>query len=201
MKYTVTFDYLSQHWKNLCSKIKSTPCKHCKKQGYINAHGKLLGIAISLPLPATRGLRFFCSNRYSNKGCGRTFSILFASMLPKQSLRTRHLEAFFNNLLKHNNVHAAWHHSSIPFSITSAYRWFARFKANLHLIRAQLKVDAKPYLNDTSPPEILTIKLLKNSCPSATSSDHYLENFHYDQHTPTIGTFHTQQAIIPSNTI
>ena len=130
MRFTTPLIFKSSEWILISESVKSEPCRHCNRRGYLNNHGALRGIHITKPKQQTRGVRIYCSNRYSNRGCGRTFSILFNSMLPSLSIRAKQLTDFFKKLLTSKNVHAAWYSSAITFSLRSAYRWVKRLQLN-----------------------------------------------------------------------
>ena len=135
MRFTSPLIFPSSKWLLTSEIVKAKPCRHCKQSGQLKSHGALRGIHLSKPKPALRGIRIYCSNRYSNMGCGRTFSVLFSSMLPSLTVRAKHLSLFFKKLLTANSIHAAWHSSRIPFSLRSAYRWIEKLKLNQAMLR------------------------------------------------------------------
>ena len=63
----------------------------------------------------SRGLRLLCSDRYSNSGCGRTFSAHWDELIPGASLAAA------------PSRHAAWAATTLTISLTGAYRWFSRW--------------------------------------------------------------------------
>ena len=98
--------------------------------------------------PACRGRSAsFCSNRYSNGGCGRTFPAYWEGVLPGCQLRTHALLTFITALVAlEGNVCAARRQTgdscggrmSFPLSISSAYRWKSRWRANTAGLRSAL---------------------------------------------------------------
>ena len=135
---------MTSAWLLTQENIKAGPCRHCSVTGHVKNHGKLQGVGIDQPRNTTRGLRFFCSNRYSNKGCGRTFSVLFNTFIANHSLNTRHLLKLINQLLVTPNPHAAWQTSGIPFSLCSVYRWVKKLSLSQPTIRHLLHRHSSP---------------------------------------------------------
>lgn len=165
MQFTTPLTFPSSKWLLISETIKATPCRHCNKSNYLKSHGPLRGIHLSKPEKKLRGIRFYCSNRYSNKGCGRTFSVLFSSMLPKLTVRAKQLKTFFKRLLTERSIHAAWHGSKIPFSLRSAYRWVEKLKLNQATIRSKIYSSLPCRSNCSSPPHCETISYLNTAWP------------------------------------
>ena len=82
MRFTNSLLPKTSKWIFFCEGIKSEQCPHCGKLYTLKSHGSLYGIDPVKPEVARRVLRFYCSNRYSNKGCGKTFSINFETIIP-----------------------------------------------------------------------------------------------------------------------
>ena len=92
-------------------------------------------------------LAFFCSNRNSNKGCGRSFSILFCEFIANCSVTSFELYSFVNKLTEHQSVTDAWREADrngFPLSLASAHRWFHRFKLHIHQFRSKLFQQTHP---------------------------------------------------------
>jgi len=162
MRFTPFLELLSSKWLLFGEQVKSEPCPHCRKKGQLKNHGPLRGCSLTKATQSVRGLRFFCSDRYSNDGCGRTFTVFINNYIPYLTVRATQLSSFFRDLLSARNVHRAWSRSSLPFSIRSAYRWANRLKENQSDLRA-LAYLAKP---DTSV----------ESLPTLTATIHYLSH-------------------------
>lgn len=174
MRFTSQLIFPSSEWILISETIKATPCRHCSKSNHIKSHGALRGIHLSEPEQELRGIRFYCSNRYSNKGCGRTFSVLFSSMLPALTVRAKQLKAFFKRLLTESSIHAAWYSSKIPFSLRSAYRWVEKLKLNQATIRSAIYSSLPSESDHSSPPHRETISYLNTTWPQP---DDFVEAF------------------------
>ena len=71
---------------NLRLHLQSHPCVHCGRCETLKAHGFLRST-----LQEIRGIRLYCSNRDSSKGCGRTFSVHFENYIPHVTLSPKQL--------------------------------------------------------------------------------------------------------------
>jgi len=94
---------------------------------------------------------FFCSNRYSNKGCGRTLSILWSHLIARTSLAAGDLLKLIAAYSSGQSVHQIWSSGNFPLSLTSAYRWIARWHRQRGHIRSQLaRIRPPPHLPGAS---------------------------------------------------
>jgi len=146
--------------------ITAKPCPHCSHNYTVKRHGSLYGVDLYKPEALRRGIRFYCSNRYSNRGCGRTFSIHFNTVIPYQSVNAELLSSFFRKLLESRSVHQAWHDSSVPFSLRCAYRWVKKFTLNLPSLRHKLHRLLKSLPLTENSIELETISILSDLFPS-----------------------------------
>ena len=98
-----------------------------------------------------RGQRVFCSDRGRRGGCGRTFAIFFASVLPRHSLTSARWSDLLRAMAAGTAVKTAWENLRSIFSLEAAYRLVRRTRARLAFLR--------PLLSRILPP------------PSSTQSD------------------------------
>jgi hypothetical protein len=108
---------------------------------------------------------FFCSNRHSNTGCGRTFSIHWDDVIPRHSLPAEHLAALVRSAHEGRSIHRAWAASKLWISLTSAYRWLRRWKLNLGHIRTRLCLIQDPPGKTDFLPDPLSVRHLLALCP------------------------------------
>ena len=155
MKFTTPFALNSTIHKKLAKIITRQPCQKCKKMSYINRHGFLYGQSSQI----TRGLRFFCSNRYNNRGCGFTFSVLFSSFIPHHSVTTKLLSSLLIGS-KTSSIYECYNQSGSVFSITSFYAWMKKLKLNRGRIRPLIPPDMNRF-DSTIPLNRDTIELLE----------------------------------------
>ena len=123
MKFTTYLAPNSLDLLNLRSKIKNHDCPHCHCRAAVLSHGYLRGYALSGDDKVTRGIAFFCSNRYSNIGCGRTFSIDWDTVIPYCSMRTSQLFELISEVAKGTTPHRAGLSETLRLSTRSARRW------------------------------------------------------------------------------
>src|ERR1017187_10691505 len=67
--------------------LRQSPCPHCGCVGTLNRHSHSRGNDPAVADGQTiRGQRAFCSNRGQRGGCGRTFMLCLAEILPRHTL-------------------------------------------------------------------------------------------------------------------
>lgn len=119
-------------------RLKQIRCPHCDRIGFLNCHGFLRGFAEGGNGRTVRGWRVYCRNRDGGGGCGRTHSILLASVLCRRQLRAPRLWKFLSFALRGLSRRAAWRRAGAPFSTRHAYRIWARIERGLGALGAAL---------------------------------------------------------------
>jgi hypothetical protein len=120
-------------------RLKQHHCPHCRVTGTLILHGYLRGYDLKkINKKIIRGRRVFCSNRNRRRGCGRTWSVMLATMLKGFIVQTSHLWGFLKNIAKGMNVFQAFSIRDIPLSPTSIYRLYKRLYENQPHIRSRL---------------------------------------------------------------
>lgn len=69
------------------------------------------------------GRRLFCSNRYGRKGCGTTFRLYLASVIPKLKYTASEVTCFLESLLDNKTVQSAYKKATRSEDPRNAYRW------------------------------------------------------------------------------
>jgi hypothetical protein len=108
---------------------------------------------------------FFCSNRHSNNGCGRTFFIHWDDVIPRCSLPAEHLAALVQLVHEGSSVHHAWSASKLWISLTSAYRWLTRWRLFLSHVRTRLCLIQDPPGKTDFLPDPFSVRHLLAVCP------------------------------------
>jgi hypothetical protein len=151
--------------------LKEQQCPHCKLRGNLILHGFLRGYVLPVPKKPEkkqRGHRIFCSNRNRRKGCGRTFSILFATLIRKMQITTHQFSKFLQNILTGENIQDAFELESRKYSHRSRYKLYHKFINRQPFIRTQLlKISKIPEINDPHP-LAQTMLHLKSCFPEAS---------------------------------
>ena len=121
--------------------LKLVPCPHleCRNIGFLIQHGRLMGMPENLHESqlSYRGHRYFCSNKKNRKGCGHTFSILWADCLRGFSVRAKTLSVALSRLVVMRDSKSSVSRT-ISFSRSTLQRWWRHFKKNQNRLRVIL---------------------------------------------------------------
>lgn len=129
---------------------KGAACPHCHRTGTLVGHGLLSGYAERGSHREIRGRRLLCSARFRRTGCGRTFSVLIATVIAGFSVRTPTVSGLLDAVVGGMNRKAAWQRleatagGTAGLSLRSGYRLWARLGAAQSRIRTALCGAAPP---------------------------------------------------------
>jgi hypothetical protein len=142
----------------LLTHARQMACPHCHRQGTLVGHGLLTGYAERGGEREVRGRRLLCSGRASVQGCGRTFSVLLATVIARFTARTETISALLEQVAFGFSRKAAWErmHSADDeasgLSLRSGYRLWDRLLSAQSGIRAALfDRTAQPAVSDARP--------------------------------------------------
>jgi hypothetical protein len=113
---------------------------------------------------ALRGQRVFCSNRGQRGGCGRTFSVFLAAVLPRHTVTASWLWQLLCRLLKGGSIKAAVEALAPPFALETLYHLLQRLRRRLSDVRGLLCREQKPPVSFQSDPLLQTVEHLQNVC-------------------------------------
>ena len=167
MKFTRLLAPSSLALLDLRVTVRADGCRHCHCASSVVAHGYLRGHAASGHATGTRGVRFYCSNRFSNIGCGRTFPIHWDTVIPYCTLRTVELLDLLRSVAAGLSTHGAWAASQLVVSARTAYRWVARWRILTTHLRARLCLVVPPPGKTASQPDLFTLRHLTAAYPMA----------------------------------
>jgi len=145
------------------SSLKQQCCQGCEQTETLNRHSFLYGND-----PATkdgrlcRGQRVFCSNRGQRGGCGRTFAIFFADILPRHTVSATLLWKLLGQLLTSTSVEAAAPSLGLPFALETLYHVLQRLRQRLDAVRSLLCRQQKPPASAQSDPLLQTAEHLRS---------------------------------------
>ena len=110
--------------------LKQRRCAECGAQGTLNCHSKLYGNdpASTQGGQAQRGQRVWCCNRGRRGGCGRTFSIFLAEVLPRHTVRAGALWCLLERLLAGGSIQGAVRGLRLPYALESLYHLLGRLR-------------------------------------------------------------------------
>lgn len=169
--------------KALCG-LKGMTCGFCGRRGTLNRHGRIEG---NDPQSADgrlqRGHRVYCSNRGRRGGCGRTFPILLAHVLPRHTFSAKLLWAVFHGLLGGLSIRASWQSAGKPLALETTYHLIQRLRHRLSDVRAALSRLTTPPAGVASDPLLQTLEHLRAAFPGCPSP---VEAFHQRVQRPVL---------------
>ena len=129
----------------------------------MNRHSLLYGNDPADPAgQAVRGQRVYCSNRGQRGGCGRTFSLFLAVVLPRHSLTATGLWSLLAALLSQRSVRAAAQSVRQPLALESVYHLLSRLRQQLDVLRSVLCRRQKEPVSAQADPLRHTVEHLQN---------------------------------------
>ena len=163
--------------------LKQQRCPRCGKIETLNRHSLLQG---NDPVQANgqvvRGQRVFCSNRGQRAGCGKTFSLVLAEVLPRHTLTASLVRPWLVELLAGLSVKAAVEKLRLPFALETIYRLRRRLQRGLDQVRTRLCRELPPPVSRQSQPLLQTVEHLREAfpgraCPLADFQLHFQHPF------------------------
>ena len=165
-QHTVFVKDLQALEKTLCG-LKSTACFFCGRRGTLNRHGRIEG---NDPQSADgrlrRGHRVYCANRGGREGCGRTFPILLADVLPRHTFSASLLWSVLEGLLGRLSIRAAWKSAGKPLALETTYHLIQRLRGHLAGVRTALSRLIPPPASAQRDPLLQTLAHLRAAFPA-----------------------------------
>ena len=144
-------------------------CPFCRRCGTLNRHSFLYGNALDSPNGRElRGQRFLCCPRGRRGGCGRTFPVFLAGVLPRHSVNASSLWTLLCLLLTGVSVRAAYGSLSAPFALDTFYHLLARLRGRLDGLRSLLHRRLPPPDSAQRLPLLQTVEHLRAAFPDAS---------------------------------
>ena len=146
--------------------------------GALNRHSRSLGNDPHAADGQTcRGQRVFCSNRGQREGCGRTFALFLAEILPRHTVTASLVWPWLVKLLAGLSFKAATEKLRLPFALETMYRLRRKWQRGLDAVRTQLCRQKAPPQSTQTEPWLQTVEHLQlvfpgGACPPA---DYQLE--------------------------
>ena len=137
--FSISFCPRSQRVEGTVFSLKQQRCPRCGENETLNRHSFLFGNDPSQAAgQSARGQRVFCSNRGQRGGCGRTFSIFLAEVLPRHTVRATLLWKLLSQLLAEAGIKAAVESLRLPFALETLYHLLHRLRRRLDALRCPL---------------------------------------------------------------
>lgn len=171
-----------EQFQSFYVKLKFMRCPHCHLAGCLILHGYLYGHSDRGNRRITRGHRIYCSNRYRKTGCGKTFCVLTAEVIPRFTVSARGLWSFLANIKNGLAPARAFRMTECRMAQTTIYRLFKTFVAHQVRIRCLLSRIKAPPAVPTPMPAIQTIFHLQHvfgqaACPINDFQCHFQTPF------------------------
>jgi hypothetical protein len=149
----------------------------------LNRHSLLRGNDPAQPGgQSVRGQRVFCSNRGQRGGCGKTFSLVLADVLPRHTFRASLLWPWLVKVLAGLSLKAAVEELRLPFALESVYRQRRKLRQRLHDLRSRLCREQPPPASTQRDPWLQTVEHLQavfagKGCAPAAFQLHFQRPF------------------------
>jgi len=160
--------------------LKQLRCPECGAAETLNCHSKLYGNdpASRTGGQAQRGQRVWCCDRGRRGGCGRSFSIFLAEVLPRHTVRAGGLWSLLERLLAGGSLKAAAQALKLPFALESLYHLRQRTRRRLTVMRAVLCRRQPPPASSQAEALLQTVEHLRclfpqSGCPAAEYQLHF----------------------------
>ena len=127
--------------------------------GALNRHSRLRGNDPSAAAgQSCRGQRVFCSNRGQRQGCGRTFAVFLADVLPRHTVTAALVWRWLVQWLAGLSLKAAVEKLRLPFALETLYRLRRRLRHRLDGLRTRLSREQSPPASAQADPVLQTVE-------------------------------------------
>jgi len=129
-----------------------------------------------------RGQRVFCSNRAQRGGCGQTFLLCLAGVLPHHTLTASWVWRWLLEVLAGLSIKAAVEKLRLPFALETLYRLRRKLCQRLDGLRTKLCGKQSPPISAHSDPLLQTVEHLQvifpgSECPPVDFQLHFQQPF------------------------
>jgi len=148
--------------------LKQQRCPHCQCAHSLNRHSFLYGNdPAAADARMLRGQRVFCCNRGRRGGCGKTFSIFLAAVMPRHSVTAPILWGMLCLLLAGRSLKSAAESLRTPFALETLYHLANRLRWRLDILRASLFTRGQPPPCSRAEPLLQTVDHLRTVFPAS----------------------------------
>ena len=180
-KFLQRFVRRLEHLPDALHVLKQFCCPFCGAAETLNCHSKLYGNDPDSTQPSAgrqRGQRVWCCNRGQRGGCGRSFSIFLAEVLPRHTVTGRWLWGLLKRLLGGGSIKGAFESLAPPFALDTVYHLLHRLRVRLAAVRTALCREQKPPASSQTDPLLQTTEHLQrlfgqSDCPPAGFQLHF----------------------------
>ncbi len=153
-------------------------CEQCSSGDFFVAHDFIYKKQHN-GLKKIVGQRLFCSNRYGRKGCGSTFRLYLATIVPTLRYTALNISLFLKSLLDNNSIQKAYNVATNRDDPRNAYRWLNKLYHSLSRYRVSIK-----RFTETAPQQMHRRKLLRillSTIYDLFNTTEYYSCTHYQQ--------------------
>ena len=146
--------------------LKQQRCPCCGKTETLNRHSVLRGNdPVQASGQSARGQRVYCSSRGQRGGCGKTFSLVLADILPRHTLTASLVWRWLVEVLAGLSLKAAAEKLRLPFALETVYRLRRGLRQCLASVRTQLCREQSPPVSAHTDPLLQTVEHLRAVFP------------------------------------
>jgi hypothetical protein len=109
----------------------------------------------------------WCCNRGQRGGCGRSFSIFLAEVLPRHTVTGPWLWRLLQRLLAGGSIKATVEALALPFALETLYHLLQRLRQRLGGVRSVLSREQKPPASSQADPLLQTAEHLRSLFPKS----------------------------------
>ena len=155
--------------KSLLLCLKELQCPFCFCSESLNRHSFLRGNDPNCRQGrCLRGQRVFCSDRGQRGGCGRSFSVFLADVLPRHSVTATLLWSLLCFWLGGLSLNAAALSLHSLFDVSAFYHLRRRLRGRLEVVRSLLCRDQKPPASSQADPLLQTVEHFQTVFPNSS---------------------------------
>ena len=147
--------------------LKQLCCPRCGAAQSLNCHSKLYGNdpESATGEPTLRGQRVWCCPRGQRGGCGKSFSIFLAEVMPRHTLRASTLWSLLERLLAGGSISRAAKGLAAPFVLESLYHLLRRTRLRLAAVRSALCQECPAPASSQTDPLLQSVEHLRQAFP------------------------------------
>ena len=160
--------------------LKQLRCPFCGVAETLNCHSKLYGNDPKSTAggQSQRGQRVWCCPRGQRGGCGRTFSIFLADVLPRHTVRASGLWCLLHLWMGGASIQSAAQTLGLPFGLETLYHLLQRLRSRLTTLRSALCQEQEAPVSSQTDPLLQTVEHLRrlfarSDCPCAEFQLHF----------------------------
>jgi hypothetical protein len=179
-QFITPFCARSQGIEGIPFSLKQLCCPECGAADTLNCRSKLYGNDPKNTQGGQiqRGQRVWCCPRGQRDGCGRTFAIFLADVLPRHTVTASWLWKLLARWLDSGSIKAVAEARRLPFGLETIYHLLQRLRERLAAVRSALCREQPAPASTQTDPLLQTVEHLRlvfprSQCPPADFQLHF----------------------------